>query len=207
MRNDLLESNYQALYKAYDENRMLAHDFKNHILAINQLIQEGRNEEALEYITTYNNETLKVNRRIESGCKIIDIIVNCKIAEAVEKEINFTYEIESIGEIDIPDIDVCTLLANLLDNAIEANEQIGDGNRWIYLKIKRKNDMLLIWVENLIAKGLINKDNFFETSKENKIFHGLGIKSIDNVIQKYGGYKEFDIQENKFQIYISIPIE
>ena len=75
MRNDLLESNYQALYKAYDENRMLAHDFKNHILAINQLIQEGRNEEALEYITTYNNETLKVNRRIESGCKIIDIIV------------------------------------------------------------------------------------------------------------------------------------
>lgn len=207
MRNDLLESNYQALYKAYDENRMLAHDFKNHILAINQLIQEGRNEEALEYITTYNNETLKVNRRIESGCKIIDIIVNCKIAEAVEKEINFTYEIESIGEIDIPDIDVCTLLDNLLDNAIEANEQIGDGNRWIYLKIKRKNDMLLIWVENLIAKGLINKDNFFETSKENKIFHGLGIKSIDNVIQKYGGYKEFDIQENKFQIYISIPIE
>ena len=102
---------------------------------------------------------------------------------------------------------MCTLLANLLDNAIEANEQIGDGNRWIYLKIKRKNDMLLIWVENLIAKGLINKDNFFETSKENKIFHGLGIKSIDNVIQKYSGYKEFDIQENKFQIYISIPIE
>ena len=207
MRNDLLESNYQALYKAYDENRMLSHDFKNHILAINQLIQEGRNQEALEYIMTYNNETLKVNHRIESGCKIIDIIVNCKIAEAVEKEINFTYEVESIGEIGIPDIDICALLANLLDNAIETSEQSVDENRWIYLKIKRKNDMLLIWVENSIAEGLINKDNFFQSSKKNKIFHGLGIKSIDNVIQKYSGYKEFDIQENKYQIYISIPIE
>ena len=91
MRNDLLESNYQSLRKAYDENRMLYHDFKNHMLAVNQFIREKRNEEASEYINTYIHCILNINQRVESGCKIIDIIVNCKIAEALEKQIDFKY--------------------------------------------------------------------------------------------------------------------
>lgn len=207
MRNNMLESNYQSLQKAYDENRMLYHDFKNHMLAVSQLIQENKNEEALGYVSAYINWALSINRRVETGCKIIDIIVNCKIAEATEKGINFTCEVESIGEITIQDIDMCALLANLLDNAIEACEKIEGPNRWICLKIKCKNEMLFILLENSIIKEKRNKVNFFQSSKKNKIFHGFGIKSIDNVIQKYDGYKDFDIQEDKFQVYISLPMK
>lgn len=207
MRNDLLESNYQALHKAYDENRMLSHDFKNHMLAINQLIQESRNEEALDYITTYMNLAMSVNRRVNSGCKIIDIIVNCKIAEAVEKKINFVYDIDFVGEIIIRDIDMCALLANLLDNAIEACERIENGDRRIYLKIKRRDCMLLFWIGNSIIRGKKEKTKFFQSTKNNNMIHGLGMKSIDNVIQKYGGYKEFDVQDDRVETYISLPVE
>lgn len=206
MRNDLLESNYQSLQKAYDENRMLYHDFKNHMLAISQLIKEDRNEEALEYVSTYSNWALSINRRVETGCKIIDIIVNCKITEATEKEINFTYEIDVIGEINIQDIDMCALLANLLDNAIEACEKVKEMEKWIYLKIKQQNHMLLIWVENPVEKSKTEKRYFFQTDKVDKCFHGLGIKSIENVIQKYEGYKIYNIKEDSFEVYISIPI-
>ena len=198
MRNNLLESNYQALHKAYDENRMLSHDFKNHMLAINQLIQENRNKEALDYIATYINWTLIINRRVETGCKIIDIIVNSKIAEAEEKNIKFIYEVEQLGTVNIQDIDMCALLANLLDNAKE---------RWIYLKIKRKNEMLLIWIENSISSGEKEKTKFFQSTKRDKSLHGLGIKSVNNVIQKYDGYKVYEIQKDKFKTYISLPIE
>lgn len=207
MRNDLLESNYQSLRKAYDENRMLYHDFKNHMLAVNQFIQEKRNEEASEYINTYIHCVLSINQRVQSECKIIDIIVNCKIAEALEKYIDFKYEIEYIGEICIEDIDMCALLANLLDNAIEACEKIEKGKRWIGLKIKRRNEMLFIWIENSIGVGIVEQDKFFKTSKENKKLHGLGMKSIDNVIRKYDGHKEYKIQKDKFQIYISVPLD
>ncbi len=207
MRNDLLESNYQALYKAYDENRMLSHDFKNHVLVINQLVQEKRNEEALEYIKIYVNRSLSINHRVESGCKIIDIILNCKIAEAAEKNIKFTYEIEWVGNLAIQDIDMCALLANLLDNAIEACEKIEDESRWIHLKIRRKSEMLLILLENSIVESKKDKESFFVTTKKNKIYHGLGLKSIENVVQKYEGYKECIIYKEKVQIYISLPVE
>lgn len=207
IRNDLLESNYQSLQKAYDENRMMYHDFKNHMLAVNQLLQEWRNEEALEYIQTYIDMSIAINHRVDSGCKIVDIIVNYKITEAADKNIDFTYEINYIGAICISDIDMCALLANLLDNAIEACEKLQGEKRWIYLKIKKQNEMLFIWIDNSMKKGKIEKNKFFETSKENKELHGLGMKSIDNVIQKYDGHKEYEIQKDKFQVYISIPLD
>ena len=205
MRNDMLESNYQSLCKAYDENRMMYHDFKKHMLVVNELIQEEKNKEALEYINTYIHRTLSINHRVGSGCKIIDIIVNCKNAEAVEKCIKFTYEIDYIGEIGIAEIDMCALLANLLDNAIEASEKIDEEKRRISLKIKRVNDMLFIWSENSMKEIGKERSNFFQTNKENKILHGLGMKSIDNVVKKYDGLKEYEIQKDRFRIYISIP--
>lgn len=206
MRNDLLESNYHSLRKAYDENRMMYHDFKNHMLVVSELIQEEKNREALEYINTYIHWTLSINQRVESGCKIIDIIVNCKIAEALEKLIDFKCEVEYIGEICIEDIDMCALLANLLDNAIEACAKLQQEKRWIYLRIKRKNEMLLIKIENSMKESCVEKNKFFETSKDKKELHGLGMKSINNVIKKYDGHKEYEIQKDKFLIYISIPI-
>lgn len=205
MRNKMLEVSYQSLCKAYDENKMMYHDFKNHMLVVNELIQEEKNKEALEYINTYIHRTLSINQRAETGCKIIDIIVNCKNAEAVEKCIKFTYEIEYIGEIGIADIDMCALLANLLDNAIEACEKIDEEKRRISLRIKRVNDMLFIWSENSMKEVGKERSIFFQTNKENKILHGLGMKSIDNVVKKYDGHKEYEIQKDKFRIYISIP--
>ena len=207
MRNDMLEANYQSLQKVHDENRMMYHDFKNHMLVVNELIQEEKNREALEYINTYIHRTLSINQRVQSGCKIIDIIVNCKIDEALEKSILFTYEIDYIGEIYITDIDMCALLANLLDNAIEACEKVDDKKRCLDLKIKRVNDMLFIQVQNSMVYGRKEKGRFFETSKKNKELHGLGMKSIDNVIKKNDGHKEYEIKKDKFLIYISIPIK
>ena len=157
MRNDFLESGYQSLRKAYDENRMMYHDFKNHMLVVNELIQEEKNREALEYINTYIHRTLSINQRVESGCKIIDIIVNCKNAEALEKCIQFTYEVDYIGEICIADIDMCALLANLLDNAIEACEKVDEERRQLDLKIKRVNDMLFIWIQNSMEHRKLEK--------------------------------------------------
>ena len=208
MRNSMLEANYQSLRKAYDENRMMYHDFKNHMLVMNQLLQEEKSKEALEYIGTYIHGTLSINQRVESGCKIIDIVVNYKIAEAVEKQINFTYEIDFISEIDIKDNDMCVLLANLLDNAIEACEKVEEERRLIYLRIKRQNQMLLIFIKNAIQERETEKREFFKTSKKNKELHGLGIKCIDNVIQKYDGHKEqYSIQKDNFELYISLPLD
>ena len=146
MRNDLMESNYLVRFVEYTnlENQMLYHDYKNHMLSVRQLIKEYKNEDALEYIDAYISLTAKVNRRINSGSKILDIIVNSKFGEAKAKNIDFTCDVGYVGDTGITDIDMCALMANLLDNAIEACERIEGERAWIRLKAVRRNDMLLI---------------------------------------------------------------
>ena len=161
-RNDMMEANYQGLEKAYAENQMLYHDYKNHMLSVRQLIKEYKNEDALEYIDAYISLTAKVNRRINSGSKILDIIVNSKLGEAKAKNIDFTCDVGYVGDTGITDMDMCALVANLLDNAIEACERIEGERAWIWLKAVRRNDMLLIKLSNSIAVSDALKKDFFQ---------------------------------------------
>lgn len=206
-RNDMMEANYQGLEKAYAENQMLNHDYKNHMLSVRQLIKEYRREDALEYIDAYISLTAKVNRRINSGSKILDIIVNSKLGEAKAKNIDFTCDVGYVGDTGITDMDMCALMANLLDNAIEACERIEGERAWISLKVVRKNDMLLIKLGNSIAASDALKKDFFQSKKDKQEFHGWGMKSVEKVLKKYDGSKEHYIGEKEFEIFISIPIE
>ena len=186
-RNDMMEMNYQGLQKAYEENQVLYHDYKNHMLAVRQLVSENRKEEALVYINTYVELTSKANERANSGNKILDIIINSKLGEARETGIEFSYEIGYIGNVGMTDIDMCALMANLLDNAIEACERMTDGHPWIRLKVLRKKDMLMIKLSNSIHPEDGFSGSFFETRKSNSEIHGLGTKSIEKVLKKYDG--------------------
>ena len=104
------------------------------------------------------------------------------------------------------DIDVCALMANLLDNALEACEKILESQPWIKLKIKKKNDMLLIYLSNCFNKN-IEKRNFFQSDKNNNQLHGWGMKSIEGVVKKYQGNMEYAILDSYIEIFVNIPIE
>lgn len=161
----------------------------------------------MEYIDAYISLTAKVNRRINSGSKILDIIVNSKLGEAKAKNIDFTCEVGYVGDTGITDMDMCALMANLLDNAIEACERIEGERAWICLKIVRRNDMLLIKLGNSIAAADALKRDFFQSEKDKQKIHGWGMKSVEKVLKKYDGNKEHYIGDKEFEIFINIPIE
>lgn len=205
MRNNLMKTHYLELQRAYSENKVLYHDFKNHILVLNHLIQEKKNEEAIKYIESCVEMTSCLVNNVQSGCEIIDIIINRKIMEAKDKNIKFFCSIEHIGKIAINDIDLCALLANLLDNAVEACEEIKDKETRIGLKILRKNDLLLIELKNSLSVDKLNKKSFFTTEKTDKKLHGIGMKSIEKVIEKYNGCMEYTVSDElEIFIYLSI---
>lgn len=206
MRNDLLETNYHSLQKIYDINKTLQHDYKNHILAVSEYIKDDKKEEALEYIYRYIEYTNDAFDKIKSGNDIVDIIVSSKENEAKEKNIKFVLKIDCLNEIYIEDIDMCALLANMLDNAIEACEKVEKNKSWINLIIQRKNDMLFIELKNSISQSMIKKKNFFKSDKTNLQLHGWGMKSIEHVVHKYGGVKEYYLDENYIELFITIPI-
>lgn len=205
MRNDLMEANYISLQKVYNENKTLQHDYKNHMLAVGEFIKNYKNKEALNYINEYINYTNISIQDIKSGNDIIDIIVKSKFFEAQDKKINLTYNIEYLGNLEIQDIDMCALLGNLLDNAIEACEKI-ESNPEINLRLLKRNDMLMVQLTNTVDYKMLNKNEFFKSEKENLHIHGWGMKSIEYVVNKYGGIKEYFIKDNYIEFFINIPI-
>ena len=202
----MMELNYKGLRKVYEFNRTLQHDYKNHLLALSELVKENKNQEALEYIYAYIDYTKNSENDVKSGNDIVDIIVNSKMAEAKEKLIEFKYDIEYLNDLPIADIDLCALLANLLDNAIEACEKVIEKEVKISLNVYRRNDLLIIQIINSVSSSVMNKPQVFKTDKANCQLHGWGMRSIDQVICKYGGSKEYYLYDSLLEIFITIPV-
>ena len=101
---------------------------------------------------------------------------------------------------------MCALMANLLDNAIESCDKILEENPWVNLKIVKRNDMLFIHLSNSISSNDLKKNSFFKSEKENSQLHGWGMKSIERVLRKYGGNKEYIIKKNHIEMFLNIPI-
>ena len=142
----------------------------------------------------------QLERKLYSGNESIDIVLNYKIGEAMEKDILTEYDISIIDTsiYKISDEKLFIVLYNLLENAIEACEKVEKGKRWIYVKIHHINEMLKIQISNSFIIKPIYKNSKLITSKENKDLHGLGLDSAREVIEEYGGYFEYNYDSNIF---------
>lgn len=205
LRNDMMKEKYYELERVYDNNKTLQHDYKNHMLAIYELIKRNNINDALNYIDAYINIS-KMKSEIQSGNNIVDIIINSKIIETEEKKIKFKYEIDYLGNIPINDIDLCALLANLLDNAVESCEKISNPIKEIHLKIYIKQSTLIIKIVNSIHKEMMYKKVIFESEKDNSQLHGWGMKSVERVIKRYDGFKRYKLDNSYLELFISIPL-
>lgn len=101
------------------------------------------------------------------------------------------------------DIDITTMFANLLDNAIEAATEVKD-NSYIKLEVDKFNDFVVINIENSIKHKVVKKGKRFKTTKKNH--DGLGIENITKAIEGYGGSMIVDYSESEFKVNIVIPI-
>ncbi|VID83445.1 GHKL domain-containing protein [Clostridioides difficile] len=102
--------------------------------------------------------------------------------------------------------DTCSIFANALDNAIEACEKIKDDDKKIKLQGMVLNKFFVIKITNTKSNDILLKNNAFLTTKEDKEFHGLGIKSIKNSLEKYDGAISINFSENLFCLNMMIPI-
>ena len=182
------------------------HDFTNHLRTLYGLSQE--NNAAQNYI----NELLKVPQKrvcyCHSGNDVIDSIINCKEAEADELQISFSFIVRLETEIHISPVDLCAILANQIDNAIEACEKISDpSKRFIKVSISQKQNFLFFKVENSV-----DGDPFDRTGKlvSQKVgagkTHGLGIKNVAETAKKYNGNLDNYFKDGYFSSIVYLEI-
>ena len=189
MEQELQQQKYEAQERDMDEIRELyahlqkaKHDAKHHITLLETLLETGRVEEAYAYLKEYSSsEQLLKMDKVCSRNMVVNYLISMKSARMQEARIHFTCSIcDQIA--GVSDIDLNILLGNLFDNAIEACERRND-IREISLTIKRRGAYLVIIMENTAGENV----SFAETAKPDKVNHGYGLSSMDEIAKRYGG--------------------
>jgi sensor histidine kinase regulating citrate/malate metabolism len=148
-----------------------------------------------------------------TGDEMLDCIVGMKAGSMDEKGIEFNLDGMIDGGLDMKPVDVCTIFANALDNAIEACDKIAEkSRRWIKLNVKKTDRFLSIKLSNSMVEDNsgITADRLFDggvqkTSKKDKSLHGFGTLNMKKAIEKYAGMLKAEQGENEFVLSIMIP--
>ncbi len=185
-----------------EEIRILKHDMRGELAIIHGYNQLNQRDKINEHIEKKLKEIdVPLIQQIDSD-NVITSFLNFKIKEAISKDIdvNVQSNLDDDSEIFIDKEEICRILNNIMNNAIEANSECYA--KYINLSINIVDKYLIINAENPFKGELLKEGNRFITRKEDKTKHGYGLKSVKNIAEKYNGFTEIINEENVFKISI-----
>ena len=195
---------YHSMQESYDLQRRHLHDYKNQLGCIQGMLEEGRIQNALSYVSGLTGTLSQSTGFINTGHEVVNIILNRKYREASEKGITMTFVLNDLSGLAIGEEELVILLGNLLDNAIAACEKL-DSHRIIQFKMTLENDQLVLSVRNPVKEPVQIRDNKVVTGKRHGSRHGIGLLNVDSVIQKHGGDSVLKYDNGWFYFSAIIP--
>ena len=196
---------YQSISEGFDNQKKKTHEYKNQILCIESMLSKKQYSELETYVTKIYGKLNEEADVINTNHVIINAILNTKYHEMIEKGIVFVFKVNDLSDLGICDEDVVTILANLLNNAIEACEKYTD-KKIIKLKFIKKADKIIISVKNTYNDTIRYENGEIRTTKSSKPEeHGVGIKNVIKIIEKYNGSYVIKEQNKEFFFSIIIP--
>lgn len=203
LKNELLEENYKRMQEVYGTNARLYHDMAHHLQMIYYLAQKSGNTEIMDYAASVSEPMREFSNVIWSGVDIVDAILNHAAAQAdglgIVMDMNVEFPRDSVVAAD----DICVILFNLLDNAIENTKdaaKICEGSKApvISVAIRKIEKFLMIKVQNPCSSLPKKRFGRFFTTKADPLHHGIGLLNVKQTAQKYGGNVETEVKEGKF---------
>ncbi|MBQ6020356.1 MAG: GHKL domain-containing protein [Clostridia bacterium] len=174
----------ETLRTGDEELRRFRHDYKNHMIVVNALLAAGKTDEAREYLSAIDSTVDCTVRRISTGNFVADAIINSKAVAAAKSNapIEFTGTIPAQG---IRNEDLCTVLSNLLDNAIEAVSKSDVTDKTIRIGAGIKGESFFMRITNSAVPTNINGS--FATTKRDRLNHGIGLRNVRRTVEAYYG--------------------
>ncbi len=180
------EKNLIEMKQSYEEIRKIRHDMKNYVECAATLLHSGKSTEAENYLASLLENKISFGiQMVHTKSDALNAVISSKIGLCQKNKIAFHYEITGSVE-QIPELDLSILLANLLDNAIEASMKLPE-EREICLKIYNERNYLTVQVNNFISESVLDKNPQLRTTKKNKFQHGVGSLSIKDIVNKHNG--------------------
>lgn len=207
-QSDLLEKHCEEVQNMYRQTRGWRHDYHNHIQTMKAHLAMGNLKELEQYLNELDTDLTTVDTVIKTGNVMVDAILNSKISVAASKGIAVDAKAVVPKELDISlsEVDVCLIIGNLMDNAIEACMKIQQENqRFIRVYMDILKGQLYIYIMNAIGENPKKAGGVY-TSTKNKENHGFGLMRIDKVVDKYHGYLDRQHEEGVFATEIMLPL-
>lgn len=196
---------YQSISENFNKQKKRIHEFKNHIECIESLLKKKQYVKMEEYVKGICGRLDKELDAIDTNNVIVNAILNTKYQEAEVNGIVFVLRVNDLSGLRIDDEDIVTILSNLLENAIEACKKCECGKRILKLKFVNEDGMVKIGVRNTFNNPIRYENGEIKSTKMLRTEeHGVGIKNIIDVIEKYNG--SYVIKDDNEEFFFSIVI-
>lgn len=203
-QRQLIETHYQEVENMYRQMRGWRHDYRNHIQTMKVLASSGDLEGIRSYLDRLDTDLNTVDLAVKTGNAMADAILNSKISLAKSRDIPVQVDAHIPVKLKMSELDLCCIIGNLFDNAIEASLALPPEERLIRVYMDMKGTQLYLSFTNFTAQGKREKRNgrFLTTKGEG---HGFGLVRVDAIVERLDGYLSRNSEDGAFTTEILIP--
>ena len=203
-RRELMEHSYGEIREIYMDMRGWRHDYHNHMQVMKAWLSMGNLEEVRTYLDQLEKELDRVDTVVRSGNLMVDAILNSKLTLARRQKISVNCKVKVPEQIAVEDVDMCVILGNLLDNALEACVQTQEFQRFLRIYMTVNGSQLYLSVQNSAREEPgFNQRNYITEKRGN---HGLGMKRVKAAVDRYGGYLNLANEPGIFAAEVTMPL-
>ncbi|SFD13100.1 sensor histidine kinase [Ruminococcus albus] len=194
------ENQYRKTRQYLQESSQLRHDFRQHILLINEYLKKGQTDKLTKYIAPLVEH---ISQRHNTICQnqAVDAIANHYDEAARSQEVNVNWSIDLGEDLPVKESDMCAVMGNLVENAIRAASELEDNKRLVNVRIGLLNPktMVISIYNAYCGKIELDKNALPITNKEG---HGIGLHSVQNIVKRYKGSMVIDTKNGIFNVSI-----
>lgn len=203
-QSDLIEKQVREIQNMYRQVRGWRHDYRNHINNMKIQLSQENYDGLSDYLNELADDLDTVDTVIKTGNVMADAILNSKLTVAEKMNVQLNVKANVPEALPMSDVELCSVLGNMLDNAVEACGTLPEEERFMRVYIGKLKGQLYLSVQNSASKVRKEKGSYLST-KEGE--HGFGLFRIDRVAKKYGGYVNRQNEEGIFATEIMIPLQ
>lgn len=199
---EMRELYYQGLRREQDQVRTLRHDLRNHLTALQGLLARGQTAQAAGYLEQIAGSPWAQGNQQFCENETANVVLSSKAEAARRLGLQTEFQAALPRDLPIADPDLCALLGNAIDNAMEAAQKAA--NKKVRLRCRTDKGLFMLQVENALT-GDERPD--LSTTKKDKTAHGFGLAGMREIAARYGGSLEAGPREGRFELVVCLPLE
>lgn len=199
----LLQVQYQSMLNRYTQKRRQIHDSIQRDILLQGYLEKGMTQQALACLQKNLMEKRSHTQHKYTGLPALDCILNYKVELFEKYDIQFTLDSDALF-CPVADSEICIILGNLLDNAVEAVWNLEKEKRWISLSLKTVNHMFFMDMVNPYEGKLKKNGDHYETTKADKENHGFGLDSVQRIAEAYNSLSEISDKDGLFRVKLTL---